>query len=129
MSLLEQSELFKILDEELITPVYQPIVALTSGEVFGYESLSRGPGGLLAADALGLSPQGVRPKKCWLYRGKGAIGSPWCILAQPRLCDATDVAPEPAPQGARTHSACPPSVIDTSAPLGHSFLSDMRTER
>jgi len=31
----------KILEGEYITPVYQPIVSLTDGEIFGYEALSR----------------------------------------------------------------------------------------
>jgi diguanylate cyclase (GGDEF)-like protein len=31
----------KILEGKYITPVYQPIVSLTNGEVFGYEALSR----------------------------------------------------------------------------------------
>jgi len=46
---LEQCELFKILDEELITPVYQPIVNLKDGSILGYEALSRGPQNSLLA--------------------------------------------------------------------------------
>lgn len=74
MSLLEQSELFKILEEELITPVYQPIVDLTNGEVFGYESLSRGPAGLLANPETMFriaSQSGVLSKLDYLCRKKG----------------------------------------------------------
>lgn len=41
----ESGELKMILENELITPVYQPIVALKNGEVFAYEALSRGPAG------------------------------------------------------------------------------------
>jgi EAL domain-containing protein (putative c-di-GMP-specific phosphodiesterase class I) len=47
---LEQCELFKILDEELITPVYQPIVNLKDGSILGYEALSRGPKNSLLAN-------------------------------------------------------------------------------
>ena len=39
----EASELQQILKEQQITPVYQPIVDLTTGEIFAYEALSRGP--------------------------------------------------------------------------------------
>lgn len=37
----EADILKKILEDECITPVYQPIVSLTDGEIFGYEALSR----------------------------------------------------------------------------------------
>lgn len=39
----DYEELMKILDQKLITSVFQPIVNLQNGEVFGYEALSRGP--------------------------------------------------------------------------------------
>ncbi len=39
----ENRELKMILRNELITPVYQPIVNLKSGKIFAYEALSRGP--------------------------------------------------------------------------------------
>ena len=41
----ESEELKMILQNELITPVYQPIVDLKNGEIFAYEALSRGPEG------------------------------------------------------------------------------------
>ncbi|MDQ0202907.1 GGDEF domain-containing protein [Pectinatus haikarae] len=41
----ESGELKMILENKLITPVYQPIVALKNGEIFAYEALSRGPEG------------------------------------------------------------------------------------
>ena len=31
----------EIIKEERISPVYQPIVSLSTGEIFGYEALSR----------------------------------------------------------------------------------------
>ena len=37
----EKQILNKILENEFITPVYQPIVSLTDGHIFGYEALSR----------------------------------------------------------------------------------------
>ena len=38
----EESEILdKILEGECITPVYQPIVSLTDGQIYGYEALSR----------------------------------------------------------------------------------------
>jgi EAL domain-containing protein (putative c-di-GMP-specific phosphodiesterase class I) len=37
------SELGAILDERAIRSVYQPIVAIDSGETIGYEALARGP--------------------------------------------------------------------------------------
>ncbi|MFC2662444.1 MAG: EAL domain-containing protein [Eubacterium sp.] len=37
----EKQQLQKIIDEELICPVYQPIVSLHDGSVYGYEALSR----------------------------------------------------------------------------------------
>jgi EAL domain-containing protein (putative c-di-GMP-specific phosphodiesterase class I) len=40
-------ELRRILADELITPVYQPIVDLYDGNVVGYEALARGPRGPL----------------------------------------------------------------------------------
>jgi EAL domain-containing protein (putative c-di-GMP-specific phosphodiesterase class I) len=38
-------ELMRIIREEAITPVFQPIVSLRDGSVLGYEALSRGPVG------------------------------------------------------------------------------------
>lgn len=38
-------ELMRIIREERITPVFQPIVSLRDGSVLGYEALSRGPAG------------------------------------------------------------------------------------
>src|SRR5262245_29273685 len=40
-------ELSLILDQEQIVPMYQPIVRMGSGEIFGYEGLIRGPAGSL----------------------------------------------------------------------------------
>ncbi len=37
----KKQEFYEILDEEKIKPVYQPIVSLESGKVYGYEALSR----------------------------------------------------------------------------------------
>jgi len=37
----EQRELEKIIDQELITPVFQPIVSLSDGAVHGHEALTR----------------------------------------------------------------------------------------
>lgn len=41
---LERAEFFDILDRQAISAHYQPIVSLSTGEVYGYESLTRGPG-------------------------------------------------------------------------------------
>ena len=41
------SLLAQIIDEALITPAYQPLVDLYSGQVLGYEALARGPEGEL----------------------------------------------------------------------------------
>jgi EAL domain-containing protein (putative c-di-GMP-specific phosphodiesterase class I)/GGDEF domain-containing protein len=38
-------ELMRILREEAITPVFQPVISLRDGSVLGYEALSRGPAG------------------------------------------------------------------------------------
>ena len=38
-------ELMRIIRDEAITPVFQPIVSLRDGSVLGYEALSRGPAG------------------------------------------------------------------------------------
>ena len=43
MSFSHQNELLRIIEGELITPVYQPIVNLQDGTILGYEALSRGP--------------------------------------------------------------------------------------
>ena len=43
MSFSDQNELLRIIEGELITPVYQPIVNLQDGTILGYEALSRGP--------------------------------------------------------------------------------------
>lgn len=37
----KEKQFMKILKDELVIPVYQPIVSLQSGEIFGYEALSR----------------------------------------------------------------------------------------
>lgn len=37
----KREEFWKIVQEELITPVYQPIISLQNGEILGYEALSR----------------------------------------------------------------------------------------
>ncbi|MGN1381727.1 MAG: GGDEF domain-containing protein [Eubacterium sp.] len=39
--MLEKQQLQRIIDEERICPVYQPIVSLHDGSVYGYEALSR----------------------------------------------------------------------------------------
>jgi EAL domain-containing protein (putative c-di-GMP-specific phosphodiesterase class I) len=44
-SAAEVTSVREILDRDLVCPVFQPIVALTSGEVVGYEALARGPAG------------------------------------------------------------------------------------
>src|SRR5262245_53849300 len=36
-------ELTTVIEARRLTPVYQPIVQLASGEIFGYEGLIRGP--------------------------------------------------------------------------------------
>ncbi len=40
---LQKSELERLLDEDLLSALFQPIGALGSGEIFGYEGLIRGP--------------------------------------------------------------------------------------
>jgi EAL domain-containing protein (putative c-di-GMP-specific phosphodiesterase class I)/GGDEF domain-containing protein len=45
MSTPPADDITRILDEQALTPVYQPIVHLRSGEIFGYEGLIRGPEG------------------------------------------------------------------------------------
>ena len=37
----KKQEFYEILDEKKIKPVYQPIVSLESGKIYGYEALSR----------------------------------------------------------------------------------------
>ena len=48
----KEKQFFKILKEELIMPVYQPIISLKNGEIFGYEALSR-----IALDDCLLNPE------------------------------------------------------------------------
>jgi EAL domain-containing protein (putative c-di-GMP-specific phosphodiesterase class I) len=50
----EQSEIEEIIADELVTPVYQPIVSLHDGEVYGYEALSRitSPGAIITPEEL-----------------------------------------------------------------------------
>lgn len=55
MSPIEESMLLtKILDNGLITPLFQPIYDLTTGDIYGHEALSRGPKNttLFSPDAL-----------------------------------------------------------------------------
>lgn len=40
---LQKNELERLLREDLLTPLFQPIAALGAGEIFGYEGLIRGP--------------------------------------------------------------------------------------
>lgn len=63
---LQKSELERLLREDLLTPLFQPIAALGAGEVFGYEGLIRGPSSsylhspvnlFAAADRCGLLPE------------------------------------------------------------------------
>lgn len=42
---LDQAELERILAEEAVTPVFQPIVEIATGETVAYEALTRGPQG------------------------------------------------------------------------------------
>jgi EAL domain-containing protein (putative c-di-GMP-specific phosphodiesterase class I) len=44
-SATEVTSVREILDRDLVCPVFQPIIALSSGEVVGYEALARGPAG------------------------------------------------------------------------------------
>lgn len=37
----KEKQFYQILEEERIYPVFQPIVSLKNGEVFGYEALTR----------------------------------------------------------------------------------------
>nr|WP_243735127.1 bifunctional diguanylate cyclase/phosphodiesterase [Paenibacillus turpanensis] len=39
----KKSEFLEILSNQLLSSVYQPIISLTDGNVFGYEALTRGP--------------------------------------------------------------------------------------
>lgn len=39
----QAQEFHEILEEKKITPVYQPVVSLKTGEIYGWEALSRGP--------------------------------------------------------------------------------------
>ena len=41
MRLINEEQFWEIVENELIYPVYQPIVSLRDGEVMGYEALSR----------------------------------------------------------------------------------------
>lgn len=43
----ERAALDRLLDDRAVTPVFQPIVDLDTGETVGYESLARGPRGTL----------------------------------------------------------------------------------
>ena len=47
----EVTSVREILDRDLLSPVFQPIVALATGEVVGYEALARGPAAGLGAAA------------------------------------------------------------------------------
>jgi EAL domain-containing protein (putative c-di-GMP-specific phosphodiesterase class I)/GGDEF domain-containing protein len=62
---IEVKVLRKILDEKYIKPVYQPIVSLVDGQIFGYEALSR-----ITDEKLGLNIQQIfdiadKTKKTW----------------------------------------------------------------
>lgn len=50
----DTSLLHKILNNGLVTPYFQPIYDLSSGEIYGHEALSRGPknSNLFSPDAL-----------------------------------------------------------------------------
>lgn len=58
-------ELEKILEFKDIKAVFQPIVSLVDGEVFGYEALSRGPQGSLLESPDALFPVAEKFNKVW----------------------------------------------------------------
>lgn len=59
------NELHKILQHKDIKAVFQPIVSLADGEVFGYEALSRGPKGSLLERPDVLFPAAEKFNKVW----------------------------------------------------------------
>ncbi|WP_196594108.1 GGDEF domain-containing protein [Pectinatus sottacetonis] len=61
----ENKELKLILQNKLITPVYQPIVNLKTGEIFAYEALSRGPRGSRLASPDKLFSLAEKEKCSW----------------------------------------------------------------
>lgn len=58
-------ELTKILKQKAIQAVFQPIISLVDGEVFGYEALSRGPQGSLLENPELLFPAAEKFNKVW----------------------------------------------------------------
>jgi len=58
-------ELEEILQSKNITAVFQPIVSLIDGEIFGYEALSRGPQGSLLEKPDALFPAAEKFNKVW----------------------------------------------------------------
>ncbi len=59
----------KILEEECITPVYQPIVSLVNGEAYGYEALSR-----IANESLSINIEAM-------FRTADQMGKAWELEA------------------------------------------------
>jgi len=59
------NELEKILRTKDVKAVFQPIISLLDGEVFGYEALSRGPQGSLLEQPNALFPAAERFNKVW----------------------------------------------------------------
>jgi len=62
---IEVKMFIKILDEKYIKPLYQPIISLVDGQIYGYEALSR-----ITDEKLGLSIQRIfdiadKTKKTW----------------------------------------------------------------
>ena len=43
LSDFHRNELLRILQHKLLTPLFQPLVTLTNGQIWGYEALIRGP--------------------------------------------------------------------------------------
>lgn len=63
---VQKTELERLLRDDLLTPLFQPIAALGAGEIFGYEGLIRGPSSsylhsplnlFAAADRCGMLPE------------------------------------------------------------------------
>jgi EAL domain-containing protein (putative c-di-GMP-specific phosphodiesterase class I) len=73
----EQSEIEGIIGGELITPVYQPIISLSDGAVFGYEALSR-------INAPGM---GINPEELFAAAGKYGLTYPLEMLCRKKALE------------------------------------------